>query len=151
MFQNACRFMSLHADWRSMSLHSAQCACMQFPELTWSSMSLDEVSWACMQFHELVCSSFFCLSSSQEFCIACCQNTPSWLKVVGWWWWVACEIILSSPGTGGTLYFYSHFPFPIPISNTIPIPIPPSPSPSPFPIPVPVAWQYCRYYNTKYY
>ena len=28
-------------------------------------------------------------------------------------WWVACEIILSSPGTGGrdTLYFYSHFTF----------------------------------------
>ena len=35
----------------------------------------------------------------------CCQNTPSWLKVGGWV--VAPGIILSSPGTGGTLYFYS--------------------------------------------
>ena len=36
-----------------------------------------------------------------------CQSTPSWLKV---WGWVALGIILSSPGTGGTLY--SHFPGP---------------------------------------
>ena len=45
----------------------------------------------------------------------CCHRSPSWLKVMGgWWWWVvACEIIMSSPGT---LF--------------------------PFPIPVPVAWQY---------
>ena len=38
------------------------------------------------------------------------QSTPSWIKVMGGWWWVACEILLSSPGTGGTLY--SHFPGP---------------------------------------
>ena len=58
---------------------------------------------------------------------------------MGGWWWVvvACEIILSSPGTGcrGTLYFpfpFSHFHFPIPISH------PQSPGPGP----VPVAWQF---------
>merc|ERR550534_258784 len=39
----------------------------------------------------------------------CCQSPPSLLKVVGGGW-VAPGIILSSPGTGGTLY--SHFPFP---------------------------------------
>ena len=44
---------------------------IQFYELTWRSLSLDAVSWACMQFHELVCSSYHCLSSSQEFRSAC--------------------------------------------------------------------------------
>ncbi len=83
-----------------------------------------------------------------------CQSTASWLKVVGGWWVVvACEIILSSPGTGGTLYFpFSHFPifpflFPIPNSQfPIPnsqFPIPnsqfQSPIPGPGPGPVPVA------------
>ena len=86
-------------------------------------------------------------AASENFRSACCQGTPSWLKV-GWWWWVvACEIILSSPGTGGTFYFpfpFSHFPFPIPIPNSqfpIPIPIssPQSPIPGPGPGPVPVA------------
>ena len=39
-------------------------------------MSLHEVPWACMQFHEFECSSFLCLSSSQEFRSACfCTNT----------------------------------------------------------------------------
>ncbi len=63
----------------------------------------------------------------------CCQSSPSGSKVVGGWWVVvACEIILSSPGTGGrgTLYFpflfsHSHFPFPIPNSH-FPFPIPQS-------------------------
>ena len=46
----------------------------------------------------------------------------------GLWWWVAHKIILSSPGTGGTLYFpfpfsISIFHFPIPNSK-FPIPIP---------------------------
>ena len=37
----------------------------------------------------------------------CCQAAPSWLKVVGWVV-VACEILLSSPGTGVlALYFRS--------------------------------------------
>ena len=31
-----------------------------------------------------------------------CQSTPSWLKVLGGGW-VAPGILLSSPGTGGTL------------------------------------------------
>ena len=58
---------------------------------------------------------------------------------------VASGIILSSPGTGGTLYFpfshfhfpFSHFPFPIPNSRSrfpSPIPVPrPRPRPSPSP------------------
>ena len=37
----------------------------------------------------------------------CCKSAPSWLKVVGGWWWVANEILLSSPGTGGS--FESRF------------------------------------------
>ena len=37
---------------------------------------------------------------------------------------MAHEIILSSPGTGGTLCFYSHFQFPYPIPIPIPIPSP---------------------------
>ncbi len=37
-------------------------------------MSLHEVPWACMQFHEIVCSSFLCLSSSQEFRSACSEK-----------------------------------------------------------------------------
>ena len=73
--------------WSYISLHAGPWACMrhsmslhvQFPELTWSSMSLYEVPWACMQFHELVCSSFLCLSSSQEFRSACLS--PPTLKV----------------------------------------------------------------------
>ena len=44
----------------------------------------------------------------------CCQSAPSPLKVVGGGGggggWVAPGILLSSPGTEGTLY--SHFPFP---------------------------------------
>ena len=51
----------------------------------------------------------------RTFKVLVCQSTPSLLKVRWWWcwWWVACEIILSSPGTGGrgTLYF------PFPVSN----------------------------------
>ena len=55
----------------SLSLHALHWACMQFPKLTWSSMSLQVVWWACRQFHKPVCSSFLCLSSSQEFRSAC--------------------------------------------------------------------------------
>ena len=58
--------------------------------------------------------------------------------VKSWGWVVACEIILSSPGTRnrGTLYFpipFSHFHFPIPNSpSQSPVPNPrPRPSPSP--------------------
>ena len=66
----------------------------------------------------------------------CCESTPSWLKVVGWssrvcWceqsgMLVASEIILSSPGTGGTPY--SHFPLP---KSHVPCPKSRVPSPSP--------------------
>ena len=45
--------------------------CMQFHEIAGISMSLHAVARAVMQFHELVCSSFLCLSSSQEFRSAC--------------------------------------------------------------------------------
>ena len=57
-----CSYISLHAVTRAL---------MQVRKLSCSSLSLHEVPWACMQFHELVRSSFFCLSSSQEFCSAC--------------------------------------------------------------------------------
>ena len=40
-------------------------------KVTHSSMSLHASQWAYIQFHELVCSSFLCLSSSQEFFSAC--------------------------------------------------------------------------------
>ena len=55
----------------------------KFFKLTLSSMSLHAVlpslyaiSWADMQFHELACSSFLCLSSSQEFRSACSCRLP---------------------------------------------------------------------------
>ena len=58
----ACSSLSFHAvSWTFMKFNELTWACMQFPELSWSSMSL----------HELVCSSFLCLSSSQESCSAC--------------------------------------------------------------------------------
>ena len=44
---------------------------MQLHELACSSLSLHSVPWTFMKFHELVCSSFLCLSSSQEFRSAC--------------------------------------------------------------------------------
>ena len=70
-----------------------------------------------------------------------CENTPLWLKVMGCrWWWVgglACEIILSSSGTGCRGYSLFPFPFPIPISHShfpipspVPVPSPKVPSPS---------------------
>ena len=101
MFQNVCRMhedpwacMQLHKlPFSYISLHEITEACMllqklacsyislnaipwtymKFHELTRSSLSLQAVSRACncMQFHELVCSSFLCLSSSQEFRSAC--------------------------------------------------------------------------------
>ena len=40
-------------------------------EFACSYISLQAGPWACMQFHELVCSSFLCLSSSQELRSAC--------------------------------------------------------------------------------
>ena len=46
---------------------------------------------------------------------------------------VACEMKLSSPGTGGTFYFHSHFPIPFPI---------PIPNPSPSRLTIPPAKQY---------
>ena len=65
--------MQLHKlSCRSMSLHAVPWAYMKF-------MSLHEVPWAYMKFHELVCSSFLCLSSSQEFWSACFCLSFLWL------------------------------------------------------------------------
>ena len=88
MFQNACRSKSLHAiTWACLqlcklkcsyiSLHEVTWACMQFPELALQFPELHEVRWAYMKLHELVCSSFLCLSSSQEFRSACLKEKPS--------------------------------------------------------------------------
>ena len=59
------------------SLHEVTWACMQFPELALQFPELHEVRWAYMKLHELVCSSFLCLSSSQEFRSACLKEKPS--------------------------------------------------------------------------
>ena len=45
------------------------------------SMSFHAGPWACMQFHELKCSSFLCLSSSQEFRSACLSCEDAALHV----------------------------------------------------------------------
>ena len=58
----------------------------------------------------------------------CCQDTPSWLKVVGgrrWRWVVANEILLSALGLGvlSILYFlfYSQVPVPSPSPSRLTI------------------------------
>ena len=99
--------MELHKlPCRSMSLYAVPWAYMKFHELAWSSMSWHEVPWAGMQFHELVCSSFLCLSSSQEFCSACYE----WVATV---WgqslcseWVVC---IPKPCSHQLQVYYSIF------------------------------------------
>ena len=51
---------------------------MQSHELACSYLCLHAVTQACMQDHELVCSSFPCLSSSQEFRSPCFKMTISY-------------------------------------------------------------------------
>ena len=70
MFQNACKMF------QSVLECSRMHAC-----------SLHEVSRACMRYHELVCSSFLCLSSSQEFRSACFFVWSTVLLWQGTWTW----------------------------------------------------------------
>ena len=79
IFQNACRMFQnvpecmqiCELKCSHISLHAVTKAFMQLCKLAFSFISLHAVSLTCMQFHELVCSSFLCLSSSQEFRSAC--------------------------------------------------------------------------------
>ena len=78
MFQNAGSYISLQAVMQAcMELHELACSFLSLHELLWAYMKFHELACSFislhvhLQFYELVCSSFLCLSSSQEFRSAC--------------------------------------------------------------------------------